>query len=119
MKLAHKALALAVLAALSSTASAEIAIDVIGGSEITFEGLLQADSNWYDSDVKLLNSSATDGKDSDQDRAMHVLIGIPDHESIIMFVAAGHLPSEFVVAKSVRKPISEVLEKGCIQGGFQ
>ncbi len=66
MKLAHKALALAVLAALSSTASAEIAIDVIGGSEITFEGLIQADSNWYDNDVKNLNDSGTDGVDSDQ-----------------------------------------------------
>lgn len=67
MKLAHKALALAVLAALSSTASAEIAIDVIGGSEITFEGLLQADANWYDEDVRALSASATDGTDSDQD----------------------------------------------------
>ncbi len=67
MKLAHKVLALAVLAALSSTASAEIAIDVIGGSEITFEGLLQADANWYDEDVRALSASATDGTDSDQD----------------------------------------------------
>jgi phosphate-selective porin OprO/OprP len=69
MKLAHKALALAVLAALSSTASAEIAIDVIGGSEITFEGLLQGDSYWYDSDVKDLNDNSAgilDGLDSDQ-----------------------------------------------------
>ncbi|MEO8001657.1 MAG: OprO/OprP family phosphate-selective porin [Arenimonas sp.] len=66
MKLAHKALALAVLAALSSTASAEIAIDVIGGSEITFEGLIQGDSSWYDNDVKNLNDSGTDGTDSDQ-----------------------------------------------------
>ncbi len=67
MKLAHKALALAVLAALSSTASAEIAIDVIGGSEITFEGLLQADYNHFDKDVKILNGSLTDGINSDQD----------------------------------------------------
>jgi len=69
MKLAHKALALAVLAGLSSTASAEIGIDVIGGSEITFEGLLQADVNWYDNDVKILNDASAgiaDGLDSDQ-----------------------------------------------------
>ena len=67
MKLAHKVLALAVLAALSSSASAEIAIDVIGGSEITFEGLIQADVNWYDEDVRLLNDATQfDGKDSDQ-----------------------------------------------------
>jgi phosphate-selective porin OprO and OprP len=67
MKLAHKVLALAVLAALSSSASAEIAIDVIGGSEITFEGLIQADVNWYDEDVRILNDTTQfDGKDSDQ-----------------------------------------------------
>jgi len=67
MKLAHKVLALAILAGLANTASAEIAIDVIGGSEITFEGLLQADFNHYDNDVRILNASAADGLDSDQD----------------------------------------------------
>ncbi len=67
MKLAHKALALAVLAGLSSTASAEIALDVIGGSEVTFEGLLQADFNWFDSDVRNLNADLPDGADSDNE----------------------------------------------------
>lgn len=67
MKLVHKALALAVLAGLSSTASAEIALDVIGGSEVTFEGLLQADFNWFDSDVRNLNSDLPDGEDSDNE----------------------------------------------------
>ena len=65
MKLAHKALALAVLAALSSTASAEIALDVIGGSEITFEGLLQGDTNWFDNAVKNLNGDVPDGTEAD------------------------------------------------------
>ena len=67
MKLVHKALALAVLAGLSSTASAEIALDVIGGSEVTFEGLLQADFNWFDSDVRNLNADLPDGADSDNE----------------------------------------------------
>jgi phosphate-selective porin OprO and OprP len=67
MKLATKTLALAILVGISSTASAEIAIDVIGGSEITFEGLLQADVNWYNQDLKPLNFSLTDGTDTDQD----------------------------------------------------
>lgn len=58
-------------------------------------------------------------KDANQDRAMHTLIGIPDHESIIMFVAAGHLPQDFIVAKSIRKPISEVLKVGHINEAAQ
>ena len=41
MKAAPKLLALAVLAALSTPALAETEFDVIGGSEISFEGLLQ------------------------------------------------------------------------------
>lgn len=70
MKLAHKALALAVLAALSSTASAEIALDVIGGSEVTFEGLIQGDSNWYyrDGTAPLIaGTDIIDGKNSDHE----------------------------------------------------
>lgn len=67
MKLAHKALALAILAGLSSTASAEIALDVIGGSEVTFEGLIQADFNWFDNDFRNLNSDVPDGLDSDNE----------------------------------------------------
>lgn len=65
MKLAHKALSLAVLAALSSTASAEIGIDVIGGSEVSFEGLIQADMNWFDNDVRNLNGDILDGTEAD------------------------------------------------------
>lgn len=58
-------LSLAVLAALSSNAQAEIFIDSIGGSEISFEGLVQTDVNWFHSDVADLNGSTTDGDDSD------------------------------------------------------
>ena len=69
MKTSRKLLAAAVLVALSSPAFAEVELDVIGGSEITFEGLVQADGYWYDSDVANLGvasgASIGDGKDSD------------------------------------------------------
>ena len=58
-------LSLAVLAALSSTAHAEIFIDSIGGSEISFEGLVQTDMDWYNNDIQNLNSDAADGGDAD------------------------------------------------------
>jgi nitroreductase len=48
-------------------------------------------------------------KDPGQDLKMRQLIGLAESESIIMFVAAGHLPDDFVVAKSLRKPVSSVL----------
>ena len=69
MKVLPKLLAAAVLAALSSPAFADIEFDVIGGSEISFAGLLQADGYWYDNDLALLGSTggttAGDGTDSD------------------------------------------------------
>lgn len=67
MKLTLNVLTLATLAALSSNANAEIFIDQIGGSEVSFEGLIQADSYWYDDDVsfRFLSSDAADGADSD------------------------------------------------------
>ena len=65
MKLLPNLLALAVLAGLSTPALAETEFDVIGGSEISFEGLVQADYNWFDNDVSNLNGSAFDGTDSD------------------------------------------------------
>lgn len=66
MKLVPKLLALATVAALSSPACAEITIDVIGGSEVSFEGLIQADANWYDNDVLDLNGAGSgDGKNSE------------------------------------------------------
>lgn len=76
-------LALALLAALvAPAAQAEIAIDVIADSEVSFEGLIQADGNWYDNDFSDLNAGTTtgnggDGKDSEFDlrRAEIVLKG--------------------------------------------
>ena len=65
MKYALNVLTLATLAALSSNAHAEIFIDSIGGSEISFEGLVQTDIDWFDNDVANLNGSTTDGNDSD------------------------------------------------------
>jgi phosphate-selective porin OprO/OprP len=58
-------LTVAVLAALSAPAHAELAFDVIGGSEVSFEGLIQADYNKFNNDVASLNGSALDGTDSD------------------------------------------------------
>ncbi|MCX7033749.1 MAG: OprO/OprP family phosphate-selective porin [Arenimonas sp.] len=65
MKLAPKLLAAAVLAALSTPALAEITIDVVGGSEVSFEGMMQADGNWFDNDITDLNGTSINGKDSE------------------------------------------------------
>ena len=43
----------------------QVAIDTIGGTDLTFEGLVQADANWYDNDVADLDGDATDGDDAD------------------------------------------------------
>src|SRR5688500_17346027 len=52
MKLTPSTLSLALLAALAAPAAhAEIAIDVIGNSEVSFEGLVQADFYQFDSDL--------------------------------------------------------------------
>lgn len=61
MKLAHRILSVAVLAALSAPASAEIVIDVIADNEVSLEGLVQADGNWFDNDVVDLNDDSVDG----------------------------------------------------------
>jgi phosphate-selective porin OprO/OprP len=66
MKLVSRTLAAAVLAALATSAHAEIAIDVIGNSEVSFEGLFQADGNWFDNDVQDLNgTSGNNGNDTE------------------------------------------------------
>jgi phosphate-selective porin OprO/OprP len=55
---------LAILAA--PAAHAEIAIDSIADSEVSFEGLIQADGNWFSNDVlDLNNTSGNDGRDSE------------------------------------------------------
>ncbi|MCF7222626.1 OprO/OprP family phosphate-selective porin [Marilutibacter chinensis] len=64
MKLIPAPLALAILA-IAPAAHAEVAIDVIGGSEMSFEGLLQTDGYWYDNDVANLDADSGDGDDTD------------------------------------------------------
>lgn len=48
-------------------------------------------------------------KDHEQDNEMRKHLDLPDNELIIMFIAAGHLPEEFEVACSYRRPLDEVL----------
>ena len=68
MKLTRASLSLAVLAALAAPAAqAEIAIDVIGGSEVSFEGLVQADYNWFDTDLIDYSGGDVDGTDGNWD----------------------------------------------------
>jgi nitroreductase len=47
--------------------------------------------------------------DAPTDAAMRAANAIPEHESIIMMMAVGHLPERFRVAQSPRRPIDEVL----------
>jgi phosphate-selective porin OprO/OprP len=79
MKLAPRLLAAAIVAALASSAHAEIAIDVIGSTEVSLEGLMQADYNDYDNDRLDLNAPSTnnDGDDTEfeQRRAEVILKG--------------------------------------------
>ena len=78
MNLPRSTLSLALLAALAApVAHAEVALDVIADSEISFEGLVQADYNDFDSDFANLNSDGPDGDDSDNElrRAELVLKG--------------------------------------------
>ena len=66
MKLFHSTLSLALLAVIAAPAAhAEIAIDSIAGSDISFEGLVQADGNWFSNDVRDLNGTGNDGRDSE------------------------------------------------------
>ncbi|HJU40364.1 MAG TPA: OprO/OprP family phosphate-selective porin [Tahibacter sp.] len=71
-------LALAVAAAIAPAAHAEIAIDVINGSEVSLEGLMQADGNWYDNDRVDLNGAGSangDNSEFEMRRAEVVLKG--------------------------------------------
>ncbi|KRG69003.1 OprO/OprP family phosphate-selective porin [Pseudoxanthomonas dokdonensis] len=66
MKLLHCTLALAVATIIAAPAAkAEVAIDVVGGSEVSFEGLVQADGYWYDNDQLNLDADPGDGDDTD------------------------------------------------------
>ncbi|KAF1706836.1 OprO/OprP family phosphate-selective porin [Pseudoxanthomonas sacheonensis] len=81
MKLSRSTLTLALLAAVAAPAAhAEIALDVIGGSEVSFEGLVQADFYNFDTDgidYGADSASDLDGKDYLQEmrRAELVLKG--------------------------------------------
>ena len=64
--IASTLLAAAIVSTLAAQAQAEVALDVIGDYEVSFEGLVQTDGNWFDNDVVDLNgSSGNDGKDSE------------------------------------------------------
>ena len=66
MTLTRRTLAVALLAAAAVPAAhAEIAIDVVGGSEVSFEGLVQTDAYWYDNDIFDLDADPADGADAD------------------------------------------------------
>ena len=56
---------LAVLLGAAPMAQAEVPLGTIGGSEVGFEGLLQTDGYWYDSDVLDLDADPGDGSDAD------------------------------------------------------
>lgn len=66
MKLQRNILGLALFGMIAAPAAhAEIVIDNIAGSEVSFEGLVQADGNWFNSDLANLNGDAQDGGDTD------------------------------------------------------
>src|SRR3546814_5652428 len=66
MNLPRLTLTLAFLAALAAPAShAEIAFYSISGSDVSLEGLIQADGNWFDNDLADLNGIGANGKDSE------------------------------------------------------
>lgn len=66
MNVSRKILPLALLAALAAPAAhAEIAIDSIAGSDVSLEGLVQADGNWFDNDLADLNGIGANGDDSE------------------------------------------------------
>lgn len=66
MNLILRALCIALFPAfVVPAAHAEVALDVIAESEISFEGLFQADANWYDNDFSDLNAIGSNGKSSE------------------------------------------------------
>ena len=65
MTIVRAPLALAIALLLPSLAHADVTVDVVGGSEVTFEGLLQADGNWFHNDRADLNGNGNNGRDSE------------------------------------------------------
>jgi len=49
------------------------------------------------------------------DRRFREVVDLPDSEVLIMMIAVGHLPEEFRVAVSARRPLKDVLIKGRLQ----
>ena len=75
MKLQRSLLSLAIAAAaFAPAAQADIPIDVIADSEVTFEALFQADYNYFDNDFSNLNGQVNDGADSDAEMRRAELI---------------------------------------------
>lgn len=78
MKLRADHLAFAIfLTSLAPLAHAGVVIDTIGGTEVSIEGLIQADGNWFNSDLADLNGIGANGDDSEFElrRAEFVLKG--------------------------------------------
>lgn len=46
--------------------------------------------------------------EKEADQKLRRLAPIPDHEIVLMMIAFGHVPEEFRVAQSPRKPVSEI-----------
>ncbi len=66
MKHDRLTLALAAACALAAPAAhAGIDLGTVAGSELSFEGMVQTDGYWYDSDVRDLDADAGDGSDTD------------------------------------------------------
>jgi len=63
-------LAAAIFTALASQAQAEVVIDVIGDNEVSFEGLVQADGNWYDNDGRDLDLSGNEPSGSSSETGL-------------------------------------------------
>ncbi|MDR1074767.1 MAG: OprO/OprP family phosphate-selective porin [Xanthomonadaceae bacterium] len=66
MKYPRSIPALAIVTAMAvPAAQAEIPIDMVAGSDISFEGLVQTDANWFQNDVVDLNGNGTNGDNSE------------------------------------------------------
>ncbi|MEO6065877.1 MAG: OprO/OprP family phosphate-selective porin [Lysobacterales bacterium] len=63
--LLRRAVSLALIAAFAAPAHAEIMIDAIADSEVSIEGLFQADGNWFNNDKADLSGFGANGKDSE------------------------------------------------------
>src|SRR3546814_13840381 len=83
MKLRADRLAFALfLTSLAPLAHAGVAIDTIGGTEVSIEGLIQADGNWFNSEQADLNGIGANGEDSNCElRRAEVLVKASGRQS--------------------------------------